>query len=149
MVVVCPYFQVHQPYRVKRYRIFDIGKDHEYFDHRGEDDLNNERILRKVAQKCYLPTNKVLLELLHKHPEFKATFSFSGVVLDQFEQFMPEVLRSFQELVATGRVEILDETYYHSLAFIHSKDEFKRQVEMHRDKVQKLFGVTPRVFRNT
>jgi alpha-amylase len=149
MASICFYFQVHQPYRIKKYRIFDVGNDHEYFNDKSDRDINNERILHKVARKCYLPANKVMLELLEKHPEFKIAYSFSGVFLDQLEEFSPETLESFQKLVATGRVEILDETYYHSLAFLYSKDEFVRQVEMHRAKVKKLFGVTPTAFRNT
>jgi len=149
MPSVCFYFQVHQPYRVKRYRIFDVGNDHNYFNDKSDKDTNNEKILHKVARKCYLPTNALLLELLNQHPEFKISFSLSGVFLEQLEEFSPETLESFQKLVATGRVEILDETYYHSLAFLYSKDEFKHQVQLHRDKVKKLFGVTPTSFRNT
>ncbi len=120
MSSVCFYFQVHQPYRIKNYRIFDIGKDNNYFNDNSESDLNNKKILEKVARKSYLPTNLVLLELLKKHPEFKVSFSISGVVLEQLEQFSPETLRSFQELVKTGRVEMLSETYYHSLSFLYS-----------------------------
>src|SRR3989338_724578 len=149
MASICFYFQVHQPYRIKKYRIFDVGHDHHYFNDHSDRDINNEKILHKVATKCYLPMNKVLLELLEKHPEFKVAFSFSGVFLDQLEEFSPETLASFQKLVKTGRVEILDETYYHSLAFLYSKKEFVRQVELHRAKVKKLFGVTPSTFRNT
>ncbi len=149
MPSACFYFQVHQPYRTKKYRVFDVGHDHEYFNDKSDRDINNEKILHKVATKCYLPMNRTLLELLKKHPGFKVTFSFSGVYLDQLEEFSPETLKSFQKLVNTGQVEILDETYYHSLAFLYSKDEFVRQVEMHRAKVKKLFGVTPTAFRNT
>jgi alpha-amylase len=149
MASICFYFQVHQPYRTKKYRIFDVGHDHEYFNDRSDRDINNEKILHKVANKCYLPTNKLMLELLEAHPGFKIAYSFSGVFLDQLEEFSPETLESFQKLVATGRVEVLDETYYHSLAFLYSKDEFVRQVELHRAKVKKLFGVTPTAFRNT
>ena len=149
MASVCFYFQVHQPYRIKRYRIFDVGHDHEYFNDHSDKDINNEKILHKVANKCYLPTNALMLELLNKHPEFKISYSLSGVFLDQIEQFSPETLKSFQDLVKTGRVEILDETYYHSLSFLYSKEEFVKQVEMHRAKVKKLFGVTPTSFRNT
>ena len=149
MASICFYFQVHQPYRTKKFRIFDVGHDHEYFNDKSDRDINNEKILHKVAKKCYLPTNALLLELLNKHPEFKVTFSISGVALEQFEEFSPETLVSFQKLVKTGRVEILDETYYHSLAFLYSKDEFVRQVELHRKKVKELFGVTPTSFRNT
>ena len=149
MVSTCFYFQVHQPYRLRKYSIFDIGNREDYFDDNSETDLNNERILRKVANKCYLPANKVMLDTIKKHPEFKISYSFSGTVLDQFEKFYPEVLTSFQELVDTGNVELLDETYYHSLAFLYSKDEFKQQVRMHREKIRKLFGFAPQVFRNT
>lgn len=135
--------------RIKRFRLFDIGLDHNYFNDSGEGNLNNERVLRKVASKCYLPANKVIRELLHRYDEFKVSFSFSGVILEQFERCLPEVLRSFQELVSTGRVEILSETYHHSLAALRSPAEFRRQVILHWRKVENLFGVTPRVFRNT
>lgn len=149
MASVCFYFQVHQPYRIKPYRVFDIGKDSEYFNDNSEKDLNNEKILKKVAFKSYLPANAVLLELLKKHPEFKVSFSLSGVFLEQLERFSPETLESFQKLVKTGRVEILSETYYHSLSFLYSKDEFRKQVRLHGKKIKELFGVKPTVFRNT
>ncbi len=149
MASVCFYFQVHQPYRIKRYRIFDIGKDSSYFNDDSEHDTNNGKVLRKVATKCYLPANQTLLELLEKHPEFRFSFSLSGVFLEQLEEFAPEVLDSFRALVDTGRVEILSETYYHSLAFLYSKDEFLKQVIAHKNKVQDLLGYTPQVFRNT
>ncbi len=149
MASVCFYFQVHQPLRLKSYRVFDIGNDHNYFNHAGEDSRNNRLILERVAQKCYLPTNALLLELLQKHSEFRISFSLSGIFLEQIEHDFPNVLTSFQKLVDTGRAEILSETYYHSLAFLYSHDEFMRQVAMHRDKIKKLFGVTPRIFRNT
>jgi alpha-amylase len=149
MPSVCFYFQVHQPYRIKKYRVFDVGKDSEYFNDNSEKDLNNKKILQKVAQKSYLPTNAILLELLQKHPEFKASFSLSGVFLEQIEKDSPETLASFQELVKTGRIEILSETYYHSLSFLYSPKEFRKQVSLHKKKVKKLFGVEPTVFRNT
>ncbi len=149
MLTVCPYFHVHQPHRVKRYRVFDIGNDSEYFNCTDDTDLNNARILRKVAEKSYLPTTAVLGELLAQHPEFRFSLSFSGTVLDQFELYAPHVLRAFQELVRTGRVEILADTYYHSLAFFYSRSEFERQVALHERRIFELFGVTPRVFRNT
>lgn len=149
MASICFYFQVHQPFRVKDYRVFDIGRDSEYFNDESERSINNKKILNKVANKCYLPANAVLLELLNKYPEFKISFSFSGVFLEQLEMFSPETLVSFQKLVATGRAEVLEETYYHSLSFLYSPEEFRRQVKMHREKVQELFGVTPTVFRNT
>jgi len=149
MLTVCPYFHVHQPHRVKRFRVFDIGNDSQYFNDESETDLNNRRVLEKVARKSYLPTNAILKELLAKHPEFRFALSFSGTVLDQFEAYAPEVLVSFQELVKTGRVEILADTYYHSLAFFYSLPEFERQVTEHKKRIQSLFGVTPKVFRNT
>jgi alpha-amylase len=149
MSAVCFYFQVHQPRRIKRYQFFDIGKDHEYFNDASELDTNNARVLRKVANKSYLPANAVLLENLKQHPEFKIAFSLSGIALEQFEEYAPEVIESFKRLVDTGRVEILSETYYHSLSFLRSPSEFKEQVQMHADKVKKLFGAKPTVFRNT
>lgn len=149
MLSICMYFQVHQPYRIKNYRIFDIGNDSSYFNDTGETDLNNKKILKKVAEKCYLPANALLLELLKKHPDFKITFSLSGVFLDQAEEYYPKVLESFKKLVETGRVEILSETYYHSLSFLYSEKEFKAQIQLHKEKVMSVFGVTPQVFRNT
>ncbi|MFQ5475074.1 MAG: glycoside hydrolase family 57 protein, partial [Candidatus Nanoarchaeia archaeon] len=109
----------------------------------------NIEVLMKVARKCYLPTNKLMFELLEKHREFKIAYSLSGVFIEQCERYCPEILESFKRLVGTGRVEILSETYHHSLSYIYSKEEFKEQVEMHKQKVKKVFGVTPRVFRNT
>jgi alpha-amylase len=149
MLSVCPYFHVHQPYRVKRYRVFDIGNDPEYFNDDGLSDLNNRKIIEKVADKSYRPTNRILKQLLDTHPEFRFALSFSGTALDQFEAYAPDVLESFQELVDTGRVEILADTYYHSLAFFYSLPEFERQVAYHARRIKELFGVTPRVFRNT
>src|SRR3989344_7589879 len=148
MPSVCFYFQVHQPFRVKKYSVFQIGSDHEYFNDGSESKLNNKKIFEKVARKCYLPTNAVMLELLKRHPEFRISYSLSGVFLEQAERFMPEVLNSFYKLVATGQVEILAETYYHSLSSLYSFDEFKRQVDKQRALVEKFFGVTPKVFRN-
>jgi len=149
MLTVCPYFHVHQPYRIKKYRVFDIGKDNQYFNDTSETDLNNRKIIEKVADKSYRPMNKVLMELLEKHPEFRFALSFSGTVLDQFEAYAPDVLKSFQALVETGRVEILADTYHHSLAFFYSVPEFERQVVQHTKRVYELFGQTPKVFRNT
>lgn len=149
MPSVCFYFQVHQPHRVKRYRIFDIGNDPHYFNDSSESNLNNRKVLRKVAEKCYLPANRVIKELLDRHPEFKVTYSFSGVFLEQLEEWAPDVLASFQELVATGRVEVLGETYYHSLAYLFSPAEFRRQVRQHRGKIIDLFHYEPESFRHT
>lgn len=143
------YLQVHQPYRVKRYRVFDIGEDPEYFNATGAHNLNNEWILKKVALKSYAPTLRVMLELLERHPEFTFALSFSGIVLEQLAAWDSDTLTLFKQVIATGRVEVLSETYYHSLAFFYSKKEFERQVLLHRHKIQDLFGVTPTVFRNT
>jgi alpha-amylase len=143
MASVCLYFQVHQPYRLRNYTIFD--QDSNYFD-----DTKNAEICRKVAKKCYLPSNLLILELIKKYNgKFKISYSITGVMLEQIEQYAPEVLSSFQQLAGTGCVEFLAETYYHSLSFLYSVDEFAEQVETHRQTVQRLFGQLPRVFRNT
>lgn len=149
MKSLCFYFQVHQPYRVKKFRVFDIGNDAEYFNHRGDSKLNNRAIMEKVAAKSYLPASKLLLELLRRHPQFRISFSFSGVALEQLQLYAPEVIDVFRAIVHTGQAEILGETYYHSLAFFYSLPEFERQVAKHRELVRHLFGVWPRVFRNT
>ncbi|MBW3017355.1 glycoside hydrolase family 57 protein, partial [Candidatus Woesearchaeota archaeon] len=142
---VCFYFQVHQPYRLKRYQIWDIGKHSKYFD-----ESKNHQIMKKVADKCYLPMNSLLNSLIEQHDgNFKVAFSISGVALEQFEEYAPEVLESFMDLVDTGCVELLDETYYHSLAWLHSKQEFKHQILQHRKLVKSIFNYKPQVFRNT
>jgi len=129
--------------------MFAIGEDKAYFAGSDSEKLDNGKTLRKVAEKCYLPTNKLLLKLLTDHPDFKISFSISGLALEQFSEFAPEVLESFKQLVATGRVELLAETYYHSLAFLKSPKEFVRQVDKHQRKIEEVFGVKPRVLRNT
>jgi alpha-amylase len=145
MPSVCFYFQVHQPFRIKRYSFFDIGKDHFY-----EDDEKNQIILDKVSEKCYLKTNRKMLDLINRHKgKFKISYSISGTAIEQFEKYRPDVLESFKDLAKTGCVEFLSETYYHSLSFIFSKDEFRRQIEMHRAKIKEHFGQTPKIFRNT
>ncbi|UCD04307.1 MAG: glycoside hydrolase family 57 protein [Candidatus Woesearchaeota archaeon] len=143
MVSICFYFQVHQPYRLGHYSIFDIGKHHNYYNEK-----HNLEILERVARKCYLPTNNLMLNLIKKH-DIKLSYSFSGVALEQFQKYKPEVLESFQKLVDTGNVEVLSETYHHSLSYLYSKNEFKNQVKLHKKKIKELFGVTPTVFRNT
>lgn len=143
------YLHVHQPYRVRHYTVFDSAVKHDYFDAAAGERENNEDVLKKVAAKSYLPTNQYLLELLQTHPEFKLSLSITGTVLEQLERWSPEVLASFQALTATGRVEIVAETYHHSLAFFYSRAEFEMQVAMHREKIEQLFNQTPRVFRNT
>lgn len=142
---VCLYFQVHQPYRLKDLRITEVGSpDLDYFDHE-----KNRAVFRKVAEKCYLPTNAVMLKLLKEHPEFRISYSLSGVFLDQCEEYGPDVLASFRKLAKTGRVEFLAETYYHSLSSLRSLPEFCAQVRRHVSAIKRLFGQTPQVFRNT
>ena len=142
---ICLYFQVHQPNRLRLYRFFDIGKDSHYYD-----DFANRTILRRVAQKCYLPMNALLLELIEANKgAFKVAFSISGSVLEQFDRYAPEVIESFRKLAQTGCVEFLSETYYHSLASLASEAEFKHQVLKHKAAIEHYFGVTPKAFRNT
>lgn len=144
------YLHVHQPWRIRKYSIFDTAEHHDYFDEQSQDtDRNNERVLRKVADKSYRPMNDLLEKLLKKYPEFKVSLSITGTFIEQAEKWAPDVIKSFQRLVATGQVEIVSETYYHSLAFFYSPVEFERQVEMHKAKVRELFGVETSVFRNT
>lgn len=143
------YLHVHQPFRIRHYTVFDAGTDHNYFDAPYDSNTNNERIVRKVAEKSYLPTNTRLLQMLHENPQFKLSLSITGTVIDQLEKWSPEALKSFQELTKSGRVEILAETYHHSLAFFYSRSEFEAQVRMHADKVRTVFGQTPTAFRNT
>jgi alpha-amylase len=145
MVALNFYFQVHQPFRVKEYKIFDIGKEENYFD-----DKLNKGIMKKVATKCYLPMNALLLDLIRKYDgRFKVAFSISGVAIEQMELYAPDVLESFKKLAQTGCVEFLSETYYHSLSYLYSKEEFKEQVDMHRKKILEHFNYVPQIFRNT
>lgn len=145
MRTICFYFQVHQPFRLKRYKFFDIGKDHYYYN-----DFENRNIMRKVAEKCYLPTNQIFLELIKEYGDkFKIAYSISGVAMDQFEMYAPDVLESFKKLVATGNVELLSETYSHSLSALKSYEVFEYQINMHRKKIKEHFGLEPKVFRNT
>ncbi|WP_289053839.1 glycoside hydrolase family 57 protein [Carboxylicivirga marina] len=145
MKSICLYFQVHQPLRLRRYRFFDIGNDHYYYD-----DFTNESIMQKIVKECYLPANEILLKQIKaNHNQFKVTFSITGVVLDQFEQYASEVIDSFKQLADTGCVEFLAETYSHSLAALKDQDEFKAQVKAHSKRIKQLFGQKPKVFRNT
>ena len=142
---LCLYFQVHQPDRLRLYRFFDIGNDSQYFD-----EFANRTILKRIAQRCYLPMNELLYELIEKHGKnFKVAFSISGSALEQFEQYAPEVLESFKKLASTKCVEFLAETYSHSLASLKSAKEFKNQVKEHAAAIKKHFGVKPKTFRNT
>jgi alpha-amylase len=142
---ICFYFQVHQPFRLKRYRFFDLGHDHYYYD-----DFSNESIMRKVADKCYLPANNIILDLIQKNKgKFKVTFSLSGLAINQFRLYAPEVLDSFRKLAETGMVEFLAETNSHSLVSLRSRSEFERQVINHKEMLRQFLGVEPTSFRNT
>jgi alpha-amylase len=143
MASVVFYFQVHQPIRLRRYSVFDT--DRHYFD-----DYKNAELLRKIAGRCYLPANQVLLDAIRQHNgKFRIAFSLTGTALEQFQTHTPDVIDSFRELNATGCVEFLAETYNHSLAFLYSREEFRAQVEAHRKLIKKLFNQEPRIFRNT
>lgn len=144
------YLHVHQPYRIRPYSIFSAGYDHDYFSDTSMPlSAQNETVLKKVADKSYIPTNNMLIDLLKKHPEFKLSISITGVFIDQCKAWAPEVLESFKELINTGRVEVVGETYHHSLAFFYSRSEFEAQVNKHKMLIESEFGVTPTAFRNT
>jgi alpha-amylase len=149
MTSVCMYFEVHQPMRLNKFSVFNIGNNNhhsDYFNHK-----LNEEIFTKVAKKCYLPTNNLILELIRKYDgEFRASFSLTGTFVEYCQEFMPEVLDSFKELFKTGSVDMIEETYYHSLSGLFEEmDEFEEQVKMHRRMIKDIFNYKPRVFRNT
>ena len=145
MKTVCFYFQVHQPWRLKTYRFFQMGNDHNYLD-----DFTNRAIMQKVARECYLPMNALLLSLIEQHKgALRLSFSITGSAVEQFKAYAPEVLESFKRLAATGCVEFLAETYSHSLSSLHSIDEFKQEVKLHSQMLKEEFGVKPTAFRNT
>ena len=145
MKTVCFYFQVHQPWRLKTYRFFNMGNDHNYLD-----DFTNRSIMQKVARQCYLPMNALLLSLIEENKgAFKCSFSITGSAIEQFKAYAPEVLESFKKLAATGCVEFLGETYSHSLSSLYSVDEFKSEVKLHSAMLKEEFGVKPTAFRNT
>ena len=144
MKAICFYFQIHQPFRLKRYRFFDIGNDHYYYD-----DFTNDDIVTRIAQRSYLPAAESLLRMLESHPRFRCALSITGVALEQLEQYVPEFIDILKKLAATGRVEFLAETYAHSLSSLIDPDEFAAQVKMHDEKIQELFGQKPKVLRNT
>ena len=143
MASVCFYFQVHQPSRLRRYTVFE--DDHHYFD-----EHKNASICRKVANKCYLPTNRLILDIIRRFEgRFRVAYSITGTLLEQLEEYCPEVMSTFHALARTGCVEFLGETYYHSLSFLYSRDEFVEQVKKHSETIEHLFGQRPKVFRNT
>ena len=145
MKTVCFYFQVHQPWRLKSYRFFQMGKDHNYLD-----DFTNRAIMQKIARECYLPMNALLLSLIEENKgAVKCSFSITGSAVEQFKAYAPEVLESFRKLADTGCVEFLGETYSHSLSSLHSVEEFKHEVKLHSAMLKEEFGVKPTAFRNT
>ena len=145
MKTICIYFQLHQPFRLKRYRFFNIGRDHYYFD-----DYANEDILQQIASRSYVPANRMLLDLVNQYKgKFKVAFSISGVALEQLEIYAPEVIDGFRELAKTGNVEFLTETYAHSLASLYDPEEFRNQVKHHSERMEMLFEQKPTVLRNT
>lgn len=142
---LCFYFQIHQPVRLRRYRFFDIGKRHDYFD-----EYVNRSTIRRITEKCYLPMNHLIMDLIKRYgTNFKVSFSISGSALEQFALHAPEVIESFKELAKTGSVEFLAETYAHSLASLSDTDEFERQVQRHTAKMEELFGQKPVTLRNS
>jgi alpha-amylase len=143
MPSVCFYFQVHQPTRLRHYTVFD--ENDQYFD-----DHKNGVICRKVANKCYLPANRLLLDIIRRFEgRFKVAYSITGILLEQLQRYSPEVMSTFDALAQTGCVEFLAETYYHSLSFLYSRDEFVEQINKHIEAIDYFFGQRPRVFRNT
>lgn len=145
MAAICFYFQIHQPFRLKNYRFFDIGNDHYYYD-----DFANDDIITRIAHRSYLPANEMLLDMIKENGKnFKVAFSISGTALEQLEQYVPEFIDSMKDLAATGCVEFLSETYAHSLSSLEDVDEFVAQVKAHDEKIYQLFGQKPKVFRNT
>ncbi len=144
------YLHVHQPMRIRKYSVFDTASKHDYFDETElESGNNNQKIFEKVAEKSYRPMNEHLLRLLNQNPDFKISLSITGTFIEQALKWAPDVLVGFKKLVDTGKVEILAETYYHSLAYFYDLPEFERQVELHKDIIKYLFGVETKVFRNT
>ena len=142
---ICLYFQVHQPFRLRTYRFFNIGDDHYYYD-----DYQNRHIIRRVADNCYLPANKMMLDLIKEFgTAFKISYSISGTAIEQLQKHAPEVIDSFRQLAKTGCVEFLAETYTHSLASLRNKDVFFQQIDQHVDLIESLFGQRPVTFRNT
>lgn len=142
---ICFYFQIHQPFRLKRYRFFDIDNDHYYYD-----DYYNEENIRRLVENSYLPANQTILEMIRiSNKRFKCAFSISGTALEQLEQYAPELIDSFIELAETGCVEFLTEPYAHSLASIFNEDEFEHQVKQHAERIKEIFGVKPTAIRNS
>ncbi len=150
MRAICLYLHIHQPWRYRRYSIFDVAHNHNYWYEKDYyDKQNNERIFRKVAEKSYHPMLDLLERNLKRYPEFKVSLSITGTWIEQALEWDPALISQIGRMVSTGQVEIVGETYYHSLSFFYDKAEFQNQVKMHSDTVARLFGVRPRVFRDT
>lgn len=149
MRAIALYLHIHQPFRYRQYSIFDVSRDHNYFLDDYYSKQNNERIFRKVAEKSYHPMLDLLERNIKKYPDFKVSFSITGVWLEQAELWDPALIAQLKRMFATGQVEIVGETYYHSMAFFYDRDEFAAQVKKHADRIHELFGVRPTSFRNT
>jgi alpha-amylase len=145
MLYIIFYFQVHQPFRINKYKVFDIKERVNYFD----EDLN-KYVFNKVSERCYLPANKLFKDLIENSDgRFKISFSITGTFVEQAKRYRPDVFESFLDLVKTGGVELLNETYYHSLSSVFDLNEFLEQVAEHEELIKKEFGFIPTVFRNT
>ena len=149
MRAICLYLHIHQPLRYREYSIFDVGNDSNYYNDNFYGRQSNERIFKKVAKKSYYPMLNLLLQNMQKYPEFKVSFSITGTWLEQAEKWEPELIDLIRDMVNRGQCEIVGETYYHSLAYFYNLDEFSDQVKMHAEALNRIFGVKPKVFRNT
>ena len=145
MKTICLYFEIHQNIHLKRYRFFDIGKDHYYYD-----DFENERSITETAERSYIPALNVLIEMARKNPGFfKCAISLSGCAIEQLENHAPQVIELLQQLNETGCVEFLAEPYSHGLSSLANPECFKEEVMRLCKKVNAMFGVMPKVFRNS
>lgn len=149
MRAICLYLHIHQPVRYREYSIFDVANQSNYYTSDYNSRQNNERIFRKVTEKSYRPMLNLLEQKMQQHPDFKVSFSITGTWLDQATKWAPELIAQIKRMVERGQVEIIGETYYHSMSFFYNRDEFEAQVRMHADKIQELFNVRPKAFRNT
>lgn len=149
MRAICLYLHIHQPIRYREYSIFDVGVNSNYFQDNYNGRQSNERIFKKVAEKSYYPMLNLLLRNMEKYPDFKVSLSITGTWLEQAEKWAPDLIEKIRYMVSLGQAEIVGETYYHSLAYFYSLEEFEAQVKLHTDKINQLFGVKPKVFRNT
>jgi len=149
MRAICLYLHIHQPIRYKEYSFFDISNSSDYYNGEYNDRESNERIFRKVTEKSYRPMLSLLEKNIDRHSNFKISFSITGTWLEQAAKWAPDLIETIQRMVKTGQVEIIDETYYHSLAYFYNLDEFESQVKKHHEVIEKIFSVSPRIFRNT